>query len=154
MPRLIGTNELKVGNFDTARSYLREAMRVEKDESMRRYLACQLAWIEEDPHVAAALLEQSCGGAVGITVDPVYNECLAPTNALDLCVTTGSKELADYYYHRYRDSWRRWLDIGTKRLQEMNLPKETILPKAYLPAPCHPETLTWLQERLARDESR
>ena len=134
IPGQIGRLKLHVGDFDTARSYLSEAMRVEKDEPWRRVLACHLAWIEEDPQVAVALLEQSLAGPLGGVTDPSFLEGYAEFNALDLCVATGSEELANDYYQRYRDSWRQWLEKDRRTWFS--------------------ETLTWIQEREATIHSK
>jgi hypothetical protein len=132
----IGDHYFFFGYFDTARSYLQEAIRVEKDECQRRYWCMRQAWLEEDPEVAVALLDESLSGPLS-KAHPDDFESLAQFNALDLCVVTGSEELAEYYYLRYRDSWPKWM-AGRYNLSMR----------------CHPETLTWLQNREAKGDTK
>ena len=132
IPGQVGMQSVYAGDFDKARNYLREAVRVEKDEAWRRYVCAQLAWLEDDTQVAVALLEESCAGPVEIGVASSFWEAYTEFNALDLAVATGSEELADYYFRRYRDSWQQWISDGRR--------------------PCLPETMTWLQEHLGTPE--
>lgn len=104
------STSLVAGDFDSARAWLREGVRVEEREEWRRLHAGLLAWVEEDPEVAAALLEESCSGRCG---DPGWGAgtWVAPVNALDLCIATGSEDLAERYYLRYRESWPKWMEL-------------------------------------------
>lgn len=122
----VGRWSLHLGDFDAARSHLREAVRVEKDESWRKTLGALLAWVEEDPKVATVLLEQSCSGQPYAAMPEVW----APLNALELAVMTGSDELADYYFQRFRYSWQDWLNEGYTSV--------------------FPEVLAWIEERLSK----
>ncbi|MBI5093782.1 MAG: hypothetical protein HZB26_15240 [Candidatus Hydrogenedentes bacterium] len=102
----IGEGYLRAGDFDAARNYLRAAIRIERDYFGKSYDYVKLAWLEEDPQVATALLERSCAkSSPGAEID-----IRAPQNALRLAIVTGSDELATYYYQRYRDSWDQWHD--------------------------------------------
>lgn len=134
-PRLLGRAYLRAQDFETARDFFREAVRVEKDECRRRFLCCDLAWFEDDPQVAAALLEESCAGPVWSGPNSEYFTIHAQYNALGLCIATGSEELANYYYERYRGSWPQWMGEPAFAGSE-------------------DETVAWLHERLVRDNSK
>ncbi|MBI5093781.1 MAG: hypothetical protein HZB26_15235 [Candidatus Hydrogenedentes bacterium] len=95
-----------LGDLESARAYLRDCVRRRSTEERRGYYCTKLAWLEEDPRVVAALLEESCAAK---PVNPSA-EASAPCNALQLAVLTGSDELATYYYQRYQDSWEKWHD--------------------------------------------
>ena len=102
IPGQIGRQYVNMGDFDTARNYLRQAVRVEKNEAFRGYLCEQLAWIEDDPQVAVELLLQACA------TKPLFTEGEAQCDALNLAVATGSEDLAKYFYYRYHHSWSEW----------------------------------------------
>jgi len=127
IPGGIGRTYLRTGDFDRARNFLREAVRVEEDEQARTYFCAHLAWLEEDPQVAVALIEESCAG-------PMYEgeifEGYAQLNALSFAVGTGNEALAEYYFQRDRDLWQEIEGV-----------------------PWLPEACTWLEELLGEPEA-
>jgi hypothetical protein len=118
----IGNRALAVGDAATARDYFREALRTGKrrfsgqlilsfrkhpeKETPREDLCGLLAWYEEDPEAATALLQESCASG-----DP---SLLAA--AMRLAILTDSDDLADCYFGRWSDTvgakeaadWLKW----------------------------------------------
>jgi len=93
----IGSAALRRGDLEEARNYLREALEasVRHESKTWRNAICQrLAWVEQDPEVAAAFLEESCSMTNGML--PHFLQ-----GALCLAILTDSDELADYYYARW-----------------------------------------------------
>jgi len=90
----IGDDAFHRGDFKTARNYLREALRTGEKTYWRDWVCADLAWLEEDPEVATALLQESCAsGNVNFLRD-----------AMELSVLTNSDDLADYYFRRWSDA--------------------------------------------------
>jgi hypothetical protein len=102
---------LDAGAYASARSWYREGIRVAGNDVSRRYYSEQLAWLEEDPEVAAALLEESFSRPIEDKSRGPYDPWIAAMNALDLSIATGSDDLAEGYYLRFRDSWPRWTEM-------------------------------------------
>lgn len=96
-------------DFDTARPWLAEGIRATEDRSVRRSLCAMEAWLVDDPQVAAALLEESLSGPATFLAGGEDQTPFVALNAVDLCIVTGSDELAEYYYERYRDQWPEWV---------------------------------------------
>lgn len=97
----IGTAAMNRGDIDEARDYLRAALDANirsGDLSLRQAICGQLAWVEEYPEVAAALLEASCTAAR--TIDEEFM-AFHIQDALALAILTGSNELAEHYYARW-----------------------------------------------------
>jgi hypothetical protein len=97
----IGSAALNRGAIDEARNYFRAALETSvqnEDYFLRQTICGQLAWAEDDPEVAAALLEASCTAA-----RPMDEEFLTYhiQNALALSILTGSDALAEHYYARW-----------------------------------------------------
>jgi len=90
----IGTESFQMGDFTTARDYLREALRTEKRDFSRGWICGWLAWLEEDPEVAMALLQESCASG----------NALQLRDAMHLAILTNSDDLADYYFRRWSDA--------------------------------------------------
>ena len=93
----------------------------------RRFACAELAWYEEEPEMAARLLEISCQEGVGEGNNLV--------NAIELCRLTGSTKLADHYLDRLRAehggrarSWERdWegrTGVGSEGLADSDLPHD------------------------------
>lgn len=75
------------GNWAEAKSYFSEFVRKSGDERSLPTTYAYLAWLEQDPELAARYMDLACSGS-----DP-YPIALSR----DLARETGSKELADYY---------------------------------------------------------
>lgn len=97
----IGQLAMSRGDIDEARAYFRAALEANirsGDLSLRQSICGELAWAEDDPEVAAALLEAS------VTVNrPIDEEFMALRlqNALALSILSGSDALAEHYYARW-----------------------------------------------------
>lgn len=97
----IGQLALSRGDIDEARDYLRAALEANirsGDLSLRQLICARLAWAEDDPEVAAALLAASCTAARPIDEEnlPGYVQ-----DALVLSILTGSDALAEHYYAQW-----------------------------------------------------
>jgi hypothetical protein len=90
----IGSESFQMGDFTTARNYLREALRTGKRDFSREWICSWLAWLEEDPEVATALLQESCASG----------NALSLRDAMHLAIFTNSDDLADYYFKRWSDA--------------------------------------------------
>jgi hypothetical protein len=73
-----------------------------------------LAWLEDDPEVATALIEQSLTMMAGPDLKPGGSAFLA-LNALELAVVTGSDDLAESYYQRFSDGWDGYVRLVGSR---------------------------------------
>jgi hypothetical protein len=112
VPANIAGMYLSSGEFDKARPYLREAVRVHFVEVLRIDLCGQLAWLEDDPAVAAALIEESLSS---MTNADSTGAAYAALNALELAVVTGSDAMAADYFQRCRGRWPAFLELrGTQ----------------------------------------
>ena len=85
---------MQVGDRATARDYLCQAFRDAEDEDRRETFCMTLAWVEDDPDVAAALLQRSCARGT--------RYCLY--QAMCLGIVTHSDELADHYFRRWSET--------------------------------------------------
>lgn len=97
----IGLLALSRGDIDEARDYLRAALEANirsGDLSLRKFICARLAWAEDDPEVAASLLEASV-----TATRPIDEESLPSyvQDALVLSIFTGSGPLAEHYYARW-----------------------------------------------------
>ena len=92
--REIGHESFQAGDDETARRYLRELLRTEANASRREHICRRLAWVEEDPEIAAALLRESCA----------TNRPGALSDAMRLAILTNSNEVADHYFERWADA--------------------------------------------------
>ena len=86
---------MAVGKWDEARRCLWKVLDAPLDPSLHRHALESLAWIEEDPEIAARLLELSVQGD-----DQCHGHMLA--NAVKLSRVTGSNALAEHYLARLR----------------------------------------------------
>ena len=89
----ISNRSFLLGDTVTARNYFQEALRTGIQGRSRELICAQLAWLEEDPEVATALLQESCASG--------FSSWLL--KAIDLAVLTNSDDLADYYLKRLSD---------------------------------------------------
>lgn len=95
IPLIVAQGMLELGDDrTTAREYMGEALSDPNNEYCREMICAELAWVEDDPEVATALLERSCAKA-GI------GEEFAFYNAMHLAIVTHSDELADSYFGRW-----------------------------------------------------
>lgn len=127
----IGSAAFSKGNIEKARDYMRAALETSVrngDYSYRHYICGRLAWLEDDPEVAAALLEASC--TINRPIDEV-NHARYLQNALCLSIVTGSDDLAEHYY-------ARWNAIEP-------VEKETYF--SQFPMGRSPEVAAWLEAR-------
>ena len=124
----LGERFANKGDLEKARNYLREAIRVTTEEDRRARFCGMLAWLEDDPEIAGALLEQSFAG-----LDKVPNGENYALHSLELAVVTGSDELAEYCFQHYKELL--WPDYPFG---------------AYVGR--FPETHDWLLERLGPPE--
>lgn len=92
----IGREAFVNGDVETARNYLREALRKETGDWSRAWICSMLAWLEDDPEVATALLRESCLGGNG-------RDRYRLMEALDLCILTRSDALAEHYFGRWSE---------------------------------------------------
>ena len=104
----IGYESYRMGDFETAKKYLREALRIEQEQFRREHICSMLAWLEEDPEIAAALLRESC----------VSGNRHRLSQAMTLTVVTGSDGLADHYFKRWanaipQDELANWYKLGS-----------------------------------------
>lgn len=88
---------LAAGRLEAARDFLRAAIREQEDLKVRRYLCGELAWLEEDPAVSAALLNASLTGRPG---DSEIGDWPI-SNAIQLALTTESEDLARTYLRKF-----------------------------------------------------
>lgn len=112
----IGWLAMSNGDIDEARDYLRAALDANirsGDLSLRPQILGSLAWAEDDPEVAAMLLEASCSAA-----RPIDEEFVSfyVQDALALSILTGSHALAEHYYARWNA-----LEPGKKPLVNLHL---------------------------------
>jgi hypothetical protein len=104
----IGYEAFQMGDFTTARHYLREAVRTGKRDFSREWACSRLAWLEEDSEVATALLQESCASGNAFLL----------YNGMHLAILTNSDDLADYYFKRWSDAAgteevARWFMLGS-----------------------------------------
>lgn len=84
---------LALGNWDEARDYFSDVLRMADDGSVYREGVCgYLAWLEDDPELAARYAEIACSGEAAYP-------CVM---ALDLAVATGNRDLARHCLARGR----------------------------------------------------
>lgn len=93
----IGQKAWAAGDAETARTYLREALSKDRRPGVRAWVCVDLAWLEDDPEVATALLQESC--ATGDDVPVAFVDQL--WNAVNLSVLTHSDALAEHYFERW-----------------------------------------------------
>ena len=55
----IGSRSLRRGDYETGRKYLLKALQTVEIKNLRAYICGELAWVEEDPEIAAALLREA-----------------------------------------------------------------------------------------------
>jgi hypothetical protein len=103
IPYDVGKWSAYVGDFASARNYLRESVRVEPDAALRGQSCAMLAWLEDDPEISAALIEESLAAPENSGMDG-----WAPANALHLALVTGSDETAAAIWARYHDALVRY----------------------------------------------
>jgi hypothetical protein len=99
----IGQEAMKIGDWGTARKYLREALGeylreplhegYPRDEAYCDSICAELAWVEDDPQATAAWLQR---------LSASRSECCL-LSALNLAVQTHSDELAEVYFHRWSE---------------------------------------------------
>lgn len=89
----IAIDSADLGDFDTARTYFREALEADAPPRIHKHICVSLAWLEDDPGVAEKLLERACAG-------DDYDYGLY--SAARLADATGSIELRDHYVARLR----------------------------------------------------
>ena len=87
----IGHESYQMGDHEAAKMYLSEALRLEKRERRREHICGMLAWVEEDPEIAAALLRESCASDNRHRLH----------NAMALAILTESDDLAEHYFERW-----------------------------------------------------
>ena len=91
--------ELKhLGKYEEAERYLWEGVKVyeEADPTQCKVAMCALAWLEEDPEMAAQLLYVSCQG----DFSHINLKASNLLSAYKLCVETESTVLAEHYLTR------------------------------------------------------
>ncbi len=80
-----------------AEYYLRRVMLTSPDTFMRRMACAHLAWLVDDPKMAARLLRLSVYG------EPCQNGRMVYPYIVRLCQDTGNTELGAYYLSQYRE---------------------------------------------------
>ncbi len=78
------------GDYQDTKGYLRELLPMLEAPESRRSIYGKLAWLEEDPAVAAALLREACAG----------NDRNQLGKARSLAIVTKSEALANHYHER------------------------------------------------------
>ena len=91
----IAWHSAHTGDLETARRYMLHALSVEDNSPLRRYICGQLAWLEDDPEVAAALLETACSADNGLEL----------RNAIEFAQATQNHELEQYFRDRAPADW-------------------------------------------------
>jgi hypothetical protein len=98
----------RMGDWDSAKTWFREALREETRPGMREHICGKLAWFEDDPETAATLLRYSCASDSPHRLQ----------NATILAIVTGSDALADHYFRRWvkveaPEQLEQWLNYGS-----------------------------------------
>jgi len=88
------------GDWSGARSCLAEYLETSRRPVARRDACAYLAWLEDDPEVAARYMELACSDE-----DDLRGGCLAISE--ELARLTGSDALADHYRARLQDVLKR-----------------------------------------------
>lgn len=95
----VGIAAMRRGDIEEARNYMRETLEIsvrKESKTWRNAICGRLVWVEQDPEVAAVLLEKSCSIPPSNPMLPTFL-----VKAQHLAILTGSDELADYYYARW-----------------------------------------------------
>lgn len=97
----LGYAYLSTGDYDSARNFLRAAVRTQTDPVVRNYLCGELAWLEDDLQIAARLLEQSLSQGPG----PGNDSRWIFVNAVELALATETEWLAQELLEKFPDCW-------------------------------------------------
>lgn len=114
--RQVGGAAMRRGDLEEARNYLRSALKTalkNQDHDQCQRISASLAWVEDDPEVAAALLEASCA-ADDHTTESM--KLFFVQNALIVSILTGSDALAEHYYARWGE-----LEPGTRFIANIRI---------------------------------
>ena len=95
------------GNWAEAKSCYSEFVRKSKDPQMLAVAYARLAWLEDDPELAARYMELATTGEYEFPFPVVWNKKLAET--------TGSKELAEHYGKLFEERHKAYLERRSRK---------------------------------------